>query len=90
MQVPGKWSWRNPGFRKLIRSLAIEALVYAVLVLAYFFLVLRLLGEPLMRLFSSNLTLYAILALALIVIQGAVLEFLTSFLLRQLGLDRLE
>jgi hypothetical protein len=90
MQVPGRWSWQNPGFRRLVRSLVIEAMVYAGLVVAYFYLILRLLGEPLRQLFSSNLTLYAFLALALIVVQGAVLEFLTSLLLRHLGLDRLE
>ena len=81
---------RNPDVRVLVRNFAIEVLVYGVLVLGYFLLVLRLLGEPLHELYTSNLTLYAFVALALIVIQGAVLEFITSFLLERLGLDRLE
>jgi hypothetical protein len=90
MQDPKKWSWQNPRVRTLVRSFIIEVLVYAILVVAYFFLILQLLGDPLEHLFSQNLTLYAVVALALIVAQGAVLEFLTSFLLSRLGLDRLE
>jgi hypothetical protein len=74
----------------LIRNFAIEVLIYGVLVVAYFFLVLRLLAEPLMKLFQSNLILYGFVALGLIVVQGAVLEFITSVLLNRLGLERLE
>jgi hypothetical protein len=74
----------------LIRNFAIEVLVYAVLVIAYFLLVLRILGDPLKALFSSNLSLYAIVALGLMVAQGVVLEFITSFLINVLGLERLE
>ncbi len=76
--------------RILIRNFVIEVLVYAGLVLAYFFLVLRYLGEPLLQLFSTNLVLYAFVALGLIVVQGAVLEWITSFLIARLGLERLE
>lgn len=76
--------------RKLIRNFTIEVLIYAVLVVGYFFLVLRFLGEPLAKLFTTDLTLYAFVALALILAQGAVLEFLTTFLLNRLGLESLE
>ncbi len=76
--------------RTLIRNFAIELLIYAVLVVGYFALVLRFLGEPLKKLFMGNLTLYAVAALALIVVQGVVLELLTSFLVSRLGLDRLD
>ena len=76
--------------RTLVRNFAIEVVVYAVLVIVYFFLVLRLLGDPLEKLFSTNLMLYAFVALGLIVVQGAVLEVVTSFLLSLLGLERLE
>jgi hypothetical protein len=75
--------------RVLIRNFVIEVLVYAMLVVVYFFLVLRLLAQPLYQLFQNNLVLYAFVSLGLIVIQGAVLEFVTSFLLDQLGLERL-
>jgi hypothetical protein len=76
--------------RRLIRNFAIEVIVYAMLVIVYFFLVLRLLGDPLEQLFSTNLVLYAFVALGLIVAQGAVLEVVTSFLISRLGLERLE
>ena len=46
---------KNPKIRKMIGSFAIELLIYAVLVVAYFFAVLRLLGDPLSHLYSSNL-----------------------------------
>lgn len=75
---------------KLIRNFAIEVLVYAALVLGYFLLVLRFLGQPLARLFSNNLVIYAIAALVLIVAQGVVLEAVTSFIMGLLGLDKLE
>ena len=76
--------------RRLIRNFAIEVLVYAALVLGYFLLVLQFLGQPLARLFSDNLVLYAIVALLLIVAQGVVLEAVTSFIMGLLGLDQLE
>jgi len=41
-------------------------------------------------LYSSNLVLYAFLALALVVVQAVVLEAVTSFIMGLLGLDQLE
>ena len=81
---------KNPKIRKMIGSFAIELIIYSVLVVAYFFAVLRLLSEPLGRLYSSNLVLYAFLALGLIVAQAVVLEFVTSFIMGLLGLDQVE
>lgn len=81
---------RNPEVGRLVRNFAIEVLVYAGLVLAYFLLVLRFLDEPLARLFSTNLVLYAIVALLLIVVQGVVLEAVTSFIMRLLRMDQAE
>lgn len=81
---------KNPVVRKMIGNFLIELVIYAALVVAYFFVVLRLLGEPLNDLFSSNLTLYAFLALALIVAQAVLLEAVTSFIMGLLGLDQLE
>lgn len=81
---------KNPKIRKLIGNFVIEMIIYSILVIAYFFAVLRLLGDPLYRLFSNNLTFYAFLALALIVVQAVVLGFVTSFIMGLLGLDQLE
>ena len=79
---------KNPRARILIRNFAIEVLICTVMVVGYFLLVLRRLGEPLKKLFTDHLTLYTFAALALIVVQGAVLEFVTSFLVSRLGLER--
>jgi len=81
---------KNPTVRKMIWNFGIEMVVYAVLVVGYFFLVLRLLAEPLNGLFTNNLIVYAFVALALIVAQGVVLEAVTSFIMGLLGLDQLE
>lgn len=81
---------KDPRLRKLIGNFAIEILIYAVLVVGYFLLVLRLLGEPLESLFSRNLVVYAIIGLLLIVAQAVLLEAITSLIMRWLGLDQLD
>jgi hypothetical protein len=77
-------------FRQLIRNFLIEVAVYGVLLVVYFFVALRYLGDPLARLFNSNLAAYAVIGLGLIVVQAVVLEFITSLLFDFLGLHRLE
>jgi hypothetical protein len=59
-----------------------ELAVYAVFVSAYFFLVLHFLGGWIKHVFDQNKTLYAFVALALIIVQGVALEMLTTALLR--------
>ena len=73
----------------LLRNFAIELMVYVILVTTYALVVLRLLGEPLARLFDSNLAAYAFIGLGLIVAQAALLDIITSFLLNLLRLARL-
>jgi hypothetical protein len=68
--------------RELLEHFTVELPVYAGLVVAYFFLVLHFLGDWLYELFKENRKLYALAALALIIGQGVVLEFLTSALLQ--------
>ena len=63
-------------------SFLLELVVYAGLVTGYFFLVLHFLGGALRILYETNKTTYAVVALALIVGQGVLLEVLTSALLR--------
>jgi len=72
----------------LIRNLAIELVVYAILLVGYFYIVLRFLGDILADLFRNQTIIYAFLGLGLIVTQGVLLEALTSFLIRMLRLDR--
>ena len=76
--------------KKIIRNFAIELVVYGILVTIYFLVVLDRLGDWLLNLYETNLTLYAFVALALIVVQAVVLEWVTTFLIERLGLDRLE
>ncbi len=76
--------------RILVRNFAIELVVYAILVSVYFLIVLSTLGPWLTDLYDSNLRIYAIVALALIVVQSVFLEAVTSFLIDRLGLERLE
>ena len=64
-----------------IRAFLIEFVVYAVLVAAYYFLVLHFLGDWLWRLFTSERGTYAAVSLALIIGQGFLLEILTRLLL---------
>jgi hypothetical protein len=73
----------------LMRNLAIEMLVYSALLVAYFFIVLRYLGNFLTELANRQLYVYAFLGLGLIVVQAVFLETVTSFLIRLFRLDRL-
>ncbi|HSJ56067.1 MAG TPA: hypothetical protein VLC95_02740 [Anaerolineae bacterium] len=81
---------RNHNLKLLIRNFAIEMVVYSVLLVAYFYLALRFLGEPLKQMYETRMVVYAILALVLIVAQAVMLEALTSMIVRWLGLERLE
>ncbi len=77
---------QDPSLRPLLRSLGLELLFYAPLVTAYFALVLHFGREPIQRLYESGRASYAYLSLALIVGQAVLLEILTSWLLRRIGL----
>jgi hypothetical protein len=81
---------KSEDIRTLIRNFVIELIAYGALVLAYSWVVLRWLSEPLRELFHSNLLVYALLSLGLIVVQGAVLDVVTAFLLSLLPTERLE
>ena len=69
---------------RTLRAFAIELTIYALLVVAYFFLVLHLLGEWLYRLEIHHRYTYAGLAILLIIGQAVLLESLTTFLIRLL------
>jgi hypothetical protein len=73
---------------KLIRKFLIEMAVYGVLLIIYFFAVLRFLGNFLTGWYNNSLITYAVLALMLIVAQGVLLEALTSYLLKLLRLEK--
>jgi hypothetical protein len=70
---------------KTLRAFAIELAIYALLVTAYFFLVLHLLGGWLYQLEVHHRYTYAGVAILLIIGQAVVLESVTTFLLRFIG-----
>ena len=67
---------------KTLRAFSIELAIYAVLVTAYFFLVLHLLGGWLYGLEIRHRYTYAVVAILLIIGQAVLLESLTTFLIR--------
>jgi hypothetical protein len=77
----------NRDIRQWLKSFTLELVVYAVLVVGYYFLVLHLVGDWLNRVFHANRPVYAGVALGLIIIQGVVLEGLTRWLLRLIKPD---
>jgi hypothetical protein len=74
--------------RILFRNLLIEIIIYSALIFGYYLLVLRWLGDWLMSIFHSNLVLYAATGLGLIVVQAALLDIVTSFLMNYIKLDQ--
>jgi hypothetical protein len=74
MLLSRRW-WRRMG------TVAINLVLYAVLVVAYFFAVLQWLNEPLAQLFRRHLTQYALVSVALILGQGLLLDVVSSSLL---------
>ncbi len=73
-----------------LKAFLIELALYAVLVVAYFFLVLHFLGEWLYQLQSHHRYTYAGVAILLIIGQAVVLENVTTLLLRMLRGGRSE
>ena len=67
---------------KTLRAFAIELAIYALLVVAYFFLVLHFLGGWLYRLESQDRYTYASVAILLMIGQAVLLQNVTTLLLR--------
>ena len=67
---------------KTLRAFLIELVIYAVLVVAYFLLVLHFLGEGLHQLEVRHRYTYAGVAILLIIGQAVLLQNVTTFLLR--------
>ena len=76
--------------RALLIRFGIELVVYGALLTVYFLLVLRFLSAPLNRLAINHPGLYSWLGLVLIVAQAVVLDAVTSLLVEQLHMERVE
>ncbi len=71
--------WKKTAF---VRSFAIELVLYACFMSLYLLLVLHLLTGWIKQVFDDSKSLYAVLALVLIGVQGVALERLTNALMR--------
>lgn len=80
----------SPAVQKILRKLAIEMAIYAVLLIGYFLVVLRFVADPLTVYFNDNLTAYAFIGLGLIIAQAVLLDNIVAFLIKLLGLDHSE
>jgi hypothetical protein len=67
---------------KTLRAFAFELVIYALLIVAYFFLVLHFLGEWLHHLESYHRYTYAVVTILLVIGQAVLLESVTTLLLR--------
>ena len=65
-----------------LKLFIVELVIFAGLVVSYFFLVLIFLANWLKTLFDQSKPLYALVALALIVTQGVVLEVISAVVLK--------
>jgi hypothetical protein len=65
-----------------LRAFLVELFLYSLLVTAYFLLVLRYLSGWLQQLHLHHVTVYAVVAIALIIGQAVLLESITTWLLR--------
>ncbi|MFQ5950753.1 MAG: hypothetical protein ACE5KH_01550 [Candidatus Geothermarchaeales archaeon] len=66
-----------------LRDFALEVLIYFSLVVIYFFAVLAVLEGPLFSLFQSDLILYSVLGLSVLLAQAVALEWVTSQIIRR-------
>ena len=73
-----------------LRAFLIELVVYAALVVGYFFTVLHFLTDWISHLAKDHITIYAFVAIGLIIAQGIVLESVTTWLMRLLQGGRSE
>lgn len=76
---------KDPSFVPFLRSIGLELIVYAPLLVVYLLVVLRFFNQPLVEISRSNTVLYALISLAGIVAQSVLLEMFTTWLLRRFG-----
>lgn len=77
---------QNVSFRSILINYLIETIIYGGVAYLYFKFVLLLLIEPITELFYLDLNLYAVLSIALILVQALILEIFISLIVNGLGL----
>ena len=73
-----------------LKAFLVELVLYAIFVVAYFFLVLHFLADWINHLEVSRIKIYAVVSIGLIIGQAILLEGLTSWLMRLLRGGRSE
>jgi hypothetical protein len=76
----------DPSIKPILRSIAIEILIYIPLAAIYTLVVLALAKDLLLQIYFELPTVYAIVTLLAILAQGVLLEAFTSWILRKIGL----
>ena len=74
--------------REFLKMIAREIPIYGAVVAAYVLLVLRFLGKPLDAMFGAHRSLYAVVALSLVIGQAFLLELTTWTLERMVARRR--
>lgn len=85
-EKPDSAQGMDPSFKPLMKSFGLELLVYIPLVTLYFVIIIQIVEEPFVRLYTENPVLYSIIGTVLLIAQAVLLEALTSWLLRRIGL----
>ena len=80
-------SGKMPNPRHFLRVFAVELIIYSALLAGFYFLVVRYLGQPLTSLFGRDLAVYGFVTLLLLLFQGGVLDWVTSLVVRLLGIE---
>ncbi len=79
---------QDPSLRPFLRSMAIELLIYAPIITLYLLLMLHYGTNFLERLFHQSPVVYTIVGFVAMLMQGVLLDLLTSWLLRRSRLRR--
>jgi hypothetical protein len=83
-------SGKMPNPRQFLRVFVAELIIYGILLVVFYFVVVRYLGQPLAVMFRRNLTIYGVITLVLLLFQGSVLDWMTSLIVRLFGFEHYE
>jgi hypothetical protein len=85
-QKPDTSLQKDPSFKPILRSIALEIVIYIPLATIYTLVVLAFAKDILLQIYSTYPTIYAIATLLAILAQGVLLEAFTSWIIRKIGL----
>ena len=77
---------KDPSLKPILRSIALEIVIYIPLATLYTLVVLAFAKDLLLKIYYEMPTVYAVVTLLAILVQGVLLEALTSWILQRIGL----